>query len=533
MVKFNDKWLDKEDSTGRVVRTYGKKIHADNDFSFYCLACSRTVQTTKGFEKINQHVKTKTHADSITKYKPQSQATLKTVDLPRDLPQQPLSSFLEPDSSLLKGVEGCRNNENPFENSLTSQNSSNNAQQKVNQITLYIPKQDVLKAELLWCIDLVCKKNSARSCYGIKELFQRMFSCKISDDFTISSTKASYLINEALGPFFHNELLEDFKHDDFACCVQYDETKNCENKKELQIRIIYFSTKESLVKNCHLETKFIAKGDGDKLFTHLLDTLRSNDINLKSILTLGRDGPNVNKKVERLFDNKLRELNLKGIVKIGSCYLHIVNNALQTALDHFPIDVSDFIIKTKIYFDRSDLRWTTFKTIQDDLKLPKHKFIEHSSTRWSTIGIAAQRMDEQLPALKYYFLEYIPKKEPKTQVKTNYLEIVKYLKEPFLKCTLQFTAYIAALFCKHFLVFMQKQEPLIHILFTQLQKLVMLMMTSILKQNLQTKKETFVLKNKLFESSGDVKEVLSFREFFAIARHRLWGRNQKEFRKFF
>lgn len=48
------------------------------------------------------------------------------------------------------------------------------------------------------------------SCEGIKDTFSAMFPMTTAlDEFTLSSRKMSYLITEALGPYFKQKLLED------------------------------------------------------------------------------------------------------------------------------------------------------------------------------------------------------------------------------------------------------------------------------------------------------------------------------------
>lgn len=106
------------------------------------------------------------------------------------------------------------------------------------------------------------------------------------------------------------------------------------------------------------------------------------------------------------------------------------------------LDISDFIIKVFYFFHNQHLRCKNFEKIQTDLKLPKHTFIKHISTRWLTIGPAAERVIEQLPALNEYFLKYIPRKEIATIKKQSYLDIIKYLKDTFLRPTLEFILYI-------------------------------------------------------------------------------------------
>ena len=144
---------------------------------------------------------------------------------------------------------------------------------------------------------------------------------------------------------------------------------------------------------------------------------------------MGCDGPNVNKTVLSSFQEELKTLKLKPLFYLGTCDIHIVHNAYLRACDKLSLDPSDFIVKVYYYFHHRDVRCEIFESIQEKLGLPPHKFINHASTRWLTVGPTSERMTEQIPALEEYFLKYVPNKEPTTLEKRNYLEIRNYLKD--------------------------------------------------------------------------------------------------------
>lgn len=183
-----------------------------------------------------------------------------------------------------------------------------------------------------------------------------------SEEFTLSPKKAAYLITDALAPYFLQMLLDDLQRE-VPFTLQFDETTNNENKKELEIRVIYFSPSKKRVINSHLCTKFIRDGTGETLIENLLECLDRNTLKLKNILTLARDGPNVNKKVARLFAEKLKMLRYKPLLNFRSYYLHIANNGYKKGLNVLSVKVSEFIEHVKRFFDDSDLRWADFEDI--------------------------------------------------------------------------------------------------------------------------------------------------------------------------
>lgn len=331
---------------------------------------------------------------------------------------------------------------------------------------------------------VVKTNNSVKSCDHKKELFQAMFPNACPEGLSLSPSKVQYLITEALGPYFKNKMLLDLKNSESSFALLFDDTSNAKSMKELQIRLRFWSGEENCIVNRHLETYYIEKADGNTLFSYLQKAIESNDLTYDKVLTLGCDGPKVNHKVARLFEENLAKLKLKRLLNIGTCNLHIAHNAYLKGIDCFDLDASDFVVKVYYYFHKRDLRCEEFRVIQKELNLPLHVFVMHCNTRWLTLGSAAERMLEQLPALSEYFLRHIPKKYPKTLNNQKYLDIREYLKNPTLKANMQFIVYSAKIFTSEFTLLFQKEEPLIHVLYSQLRKLILLLLSNVVKPDI-------------------------------------------------
>lgn len=125
--------------------------------------------------------------------------------------------------------------------------------------------------------------------------------------------------------------------------------------------------------------------------------------------------------------------------------------------------------------------------------------MEHCDTRWLTLGPGCERGSEQLPAIREYFLVFLPKKNPKISKNYYYKIIAGFLENPFLEVTLKFITHWAKIFTKTFTEFMQRQEPLVHLIYARLEKLIMLVVAAIIKPTLRiSDKKTFTLDAKLF-----------------------------------
>ena len=204
-IKFNSTWLLNTDSSGNKIGDYVKKIDSEN---VLCSVCNKTITyKNTGFQAIENHSKTKTHQKSIEAVKQCSKLVIKN---------------------------------NNLELGVRSKN------------------KDVIKAEIIWTLKTVLSNYSANSCEGINSVFNVMFQNEISEKFQLSRTKVSYLITEAIGPYFTEILKTEIS--DCYYSILFDETTNNKSEKELQLMIKYYSKSRNEVVTQHLETFFIRDG---------------------------------------------------------------------------------------------------------------------------------------------------------------------------------------------------------------------------------------------------------------------------------
>lgn len=106
----------------------------------------------------------------------------------------------------------------------------------------------------------------------------------------------------------------------------FDETTNEESKKELQIRLRYFSETFKKVVVQHLETFFIENGKAETIVKYIQSALDNSRVSFNKMLTVSMDGPNVNKKVFRLLNEDFKSYTQMSLINIGNLdkYLIIV-----------------------------------------------------------------------------------------------------------------------------------------------------------------------------------------------------------------
>lgn len=109
-------------------------------------------------------------------------------------------------------------------------------------------KDDVIKSEIRWCLNLIYNRMSLRSCVDISSQFRSMFpDSSIAKQFSMSKTKASYVINHGISKHFYESLIDDVNScDDFVIC--FNEALNkISQRAQMDFVIRYFDDNKNLV----------------------------------------------------------------------------------------------------------------------------------------------------------------------------------------------------------------------------------------------------------------------------------------------
>ena len=90
-----------------------------------------------------------------------------------------------------------------------------------------------------------------------------MFSdSKIASEFHLERNKLSYLISEAVGPHFYEVMMLDIKNSNSPYCISYDKLSNKSVRKQLDLKIRYWSEQRNLVSVHHLDSHFMGQAKG-------------------------------------------------------------------------------------------------------------------------------------------------------------------------------------------------------------------------------------------------------------------------------
>ena len=131
---------------------------------------------------------------------------------------------------------------------------------------------------------------------------------------------------------------------------QFDETSTQQVKKQYDGYIVLFSNSQKIVIE-YCGSLFVGRCTSDDLGSHFFEFMKLK-LNLSLLLVLGMDGPSVSRYFEKKLKARLEENYTTQILDIGTCSLHIVNNAFleglkelknEINLDEFAIDLHFFM----------------------------------------------------------------------------------------------------------------------------------------------------------------------------------------------
>ena len=135
--------------------------------------------------------------------------------------------------------------------------------------------------------------------------------------------------------------------------------------------------------------------------------MQDDGIQEDKMLTLIRDGPNVNKTIFQRMNELISgdHPEFKGLIDLGSCTLHTVHNAFGKGIEQYGKDIDNLCVDLHTLFKYSAARREDYKDIQIEFELPEHAFQRHTEVQWLSLGPALKRILEQWDAIVHFVTE--------------------------------------------------------------------------------------------------------------------------------
>ena len=425
--KFSETWLSSVDSNGQRIGEWCRK--GQNEYQAYCQFCDVQVKCDNaGKTQLLQHSKQKKHIDAI---KPSV-----------DKKQKKLVAF-----------------------SKQSGESSACSSQSLGLIT----PGDSMNAEIFWLAKVSVSNLNLQSVDNIGDLFRAMFpDSKIAANFKLSHTSASYMIADGMSKYFTQLIVKDLVKSKLPFCIHFDETTSTQVKKQMDLTLRYWSPTHEEVWITYYTSLFFGHAEGEKVAVKMYEQLVSDGIPVAQLVTLVRDGPNVNKTMFRKMDELIRHDNpeFTVLVDLGSCSIHTIHNAFGKGLEKCGKEIEQLCMDLHALFKYSAARREDFREVQIEMDLDLTNFLQHTVVRWLSIGPAVKRILEQWEAVTQFVTDLAkdPKKLPRS-INFKRVHMMLYAKEKMVtRVLLEFLNDVIPIF-EQFLLLFQRASPVIHIMY--------------------------------------------------------------------
>ena len=204
-IKFSEAWLSSTDSNGDKVGKWCQK--GKDDYHGYCCLCFIDIKCDNG-----------------------GKAQLLKCCMNK------------------KHIEAIKHSKDSKQSKVTFTISKPEAKSSKTQPSLSTTHEATVEAVIYWIIKLACSYYSLLSSDHVGDLFHAMFpDSKIAENFSVSRTRASYIIREGLLPYFTQVIIDDLVRSKLPFSVHFDETTTVQVRKQMDLTLRYWSRKHDEV----------------------------------------------------------------------------------------------------------------------------------------------------------------------------------------------------------------------------------------------------------------------------------------------
>ena len=350
----------------------------------------------------------------------------------------------------------------------TARNTVNN--EKDQQFAKF--EDRVAKAEIIRILDIVDNNGTFSATDADAQKYQRMFpDSAIANGYKQAKTKTTYALTFGLAPLLRKEITNEITG---PFTLKFDETTTIQTKKQFDAYATYMhGVGDSIsIKTSYLGSQFLGGCNAEALVDHIQSAI--GELNPQLMISVGMDGPNVNKSAIKKMNDKLAS---RMLISVGTCSLHTVSNAFLVGTEAMcnVYDLNQLCSDLHAHFKYSAKRTEDYLNSEDMFTDPQ-KMIRHATTRWVSIVKVLVRILEQFDNLKVYFLEKLPQQEDFNRSKglgksERYMRIKKALTDKKVPAILAAVVYIGNIF-QNFIVPLQTKSPMIPVLWSKFKTLI-------------------------------------------------------------
>ena len=197
-------------------------------------------------------------------------------------------------------------------------------------------------------------------------------------------------------PYLRKEV-DDVNKSDLPFSMHFDETTTSQVKNQMDLTLRYWSPTHNEIIVAFYTSLFLGHAEADKVVSRMIEQFHEDNIPVDKLVTLVRDGPNVNMAIMRKIEQTIKDKHpeFKGFVDLGSCVLHAVHNGFGKGLQMYGKDINQLYLDLHAVFKYSAAMREDYQQLQANLGADIEIFLQHTEVRWLSIGPAVRRVLQQ------------------------------------------------------------------------------------------------------------------------------------------
>ena len=186
--------------------------------------------------------------------------------------------------------------------------------------------------------------------------------------------------------------------------------------------------------------------------------------------------------------------------------MHIIHGSFRKGIKSASWSIDESINDIWFWFSRSSARREDFATVASDINETYSRFIKRFvNTRWIEIGSVIDRITEKWNLIEEYFLGYLPTIDKKIEKNDAYKRIKNFVLDKSTLPKLYFTLFLYQTIFKKQLVWLQQEQPLVHLLHGECCGLLRNLLLAFVKEEVLKDKEGIQLLSLSFELQNNQK----------------------------
>lgn len=158
----------------------------------------------------------------------------------------------------------------------------------------------------------------------------------------------------------------------------------------------------------------------------------------------------------------------KGLVTIGSCPLHAMQNAFINGFGVIKWQIEDILYDFSFFFAQSSARSQDYLKVAEAVDDSFDRFLKQFVvSRWNEVGSVIERIVKQWPIILDYFLSYLPKVNKGIVTNDRWRRIKELLERKQVIVLFHFFLFLYKHSFWKRMAWLQEQKPIIHILYEE------------------------------------------------------------------